>query len=100
MSRVLTKPEEVRAESHFAKRNGRVVGFVPTMGALHDGHSRLIEQARKESGLVVVSIFVNPTQFGPNEDYSRYPRTFDADLARCDAAGADLVFAPDVPTLY
>lgn len=100
MSRILTKSAEVRAESRSAKRNGRVVGFVPTMGALHDGHARLIEQARKESGLVVVSIFVNPTQFGPLEDYSCYPRTFEADLARCESAGADLIFAPDVPTLY
>ncbi len=100
MSQVLTTVAEVRTESRSARRNGRVVGLVPTMGALHDGHVRLIEEARKDSGLVVVSIFVNPTQFGPLEDYTRYPRTFAADLSRCDEAGADMIFAPDVPTLY
>jgi pantoate--beta-alanine ligase len=70
------------------------------MGALHDGHGRLIERCRAESGWVVVSIFVNPTQFGPHEDLERYPRTLDEDCARCAAAGADLVFAPQVATIY
>jgi pantoate--beta-alanine ligase len=70
------------------------------MGALHEGHSRLIEQCRAEAGLAVVSIFVNPTQFGPSEDFERYPRSESDDLERCEAAGADLVFAPEIPALY
>jgi pantoate--beta-alanine ligase len=74
--------------------------FVPTMGALHEGHLSLIRTARGQSRPVVVSIFVNPTQFGPNEDYQRYPRTFDADVQAADEAGAEVIFAPDVETVY
>ena len=70
------------------------------MGALHQGHARLIAQSRAESDVVVVSIFVNPTQFGPAEDFDRYPRSIDDDLEQCTAAGADWVFAPDVATVY
>src|SRR5262249_6084246 len=66
----------------------------------HQGHIRLIEQCRSETGLVVVSLFVNPTQFGPSEDFTRYPRTLDQDRASCQDAGADLIFAPDVPAMY
>ncbi len=100
MARMTETVAEVREQVRGARRRGQVVGFVPTMGALHDGHARLVEKARESSGFVVVSIFVNPTQFGPSEDYSRYPRTLDADFARCEAAGADLVFAPEAETLY
>ena len=75
-------------------KSGVTVGFVPTMGALHDGHLELIRRARKECRRVVVSIYVNPTQFGPKEDLSRYPRPRARDLAICRKAGADLVFAP------
>lgn len=81
---------------------GRVV-FVPTMGALHEGHAALVREARRlagPEGRVAVSIFVNPLQFGPNEDFSRYPRTLEADLAICAAAGADLVFSPPVDEVY
>jgi len=79
---------------------GRLIGLVPTMGALHVGHVSLIEAARKQSDTVVVSVFVNPTQFGPNEDFSRYPRTLEADLQACEKAGADIVFAPAADEIY
>jgi len=75
-------------------------GFVPTMGALHEGHLALIRRARQLVSPVVVSVFVNPTQFGPGEDFERYPRTLDADVAAAEQAGADFVFAPDVETVY
>jgi pantoate--beta-alanine ligase len=83
-----------------ARDRGLVVGLVPTMGALHDGHVRLIERCRSEAGCVAVSIFVNPTQFGPHEDFTRYPRTLEGDLARCRTAGADLVWAPTPAAIY
>ena len=76
------------------------MGFVPTMGALHEGHTRLIERCRDEAGFVVVSIFVNPTQFGPTEDLARYPRTLPEDLRKCAASGADLVFVPTEAIIY
>jgi pantoate--beta-alanine ligase len=91
---------EVREAVARARAGGKVVGLVPTMGALHDGHIRLIERCRSEAGYVAVSIFVNPTQFGPDEDFARYPRTLEADLARCEAAGAELVFVPTPATMY
>lgn len=76
------------------------IGFVPTMGALHRGHLSLIERARKGNDVVVVSIFVNPTQFGPGEDYLRYPRTFEADKKICKSSGVDYVFVPDARDMY
>jgi pantoate--beta-alanine ligase len=91
---------EVRTAVARARDAGHVIGLVPTMGALHDGHVRLIERCRAEAGWVAVSIFVNPTQFGPNEDFTRYPRTLEGDLARCRAAGAELVLAPTPATVY
>lgn len=83
-----------------AKTKGFRVGFVPTMGALHDGHAELVRTAARETDFVVVSIFVNPTQFGPNEDFSRYPRTFEHDISLCEDAGAELIFAPTVDVMY
>lgn len=83
-----------------ARSEGRSIGFVPTMGALHAGHMSLINGARNENDIVVVSVFVNPLQFGPGEDYERYPRTFDADNEKCREAGVDLVFAPAVSDIY
>ena len=97
---VLRGIDEVRTGVAAARQQALRVGLVPTMGALHDGHVSLIRAARRECGFVVVSIFVNPTQFGPNEDLARYPRSFEKDLATCAAEGVDLVFAPDVATMY
>lgn len=82
------------------KRYGGTLGMVPTMGYLHEGHRSLMAQARRENERVVATIFVNPTQFGPNEDFERYPRDLDRDLAACEAEGVDWVYAPDVPELY
>ena len=77
-----------------------LIGLVPTMGALHAGHASLIHAARASCTHVAVSLFVNPTQFGPNEDYARYPRSFEADCAIAESAGADVLFAPTVEELY
>lgn len=76
------------------------VGFVPTMGALHAGHMKLVEGCRAASDVVVVSIFVNPLQFGPNEDLARYPRPFERDASLCEAAGVDAIFAPEAESFY
>jgi pantoate--beta-alanine ligase len=91
---------EVRKICDAERASGARVGFVPTMGALHEGHRSLIRRARDETTFVVVSIFVNPTQFGPHEDLSAYPRTLDDDLRVCDAEGVDLVFHPDAEEMY
>lgn len=87
---------------HLARhrRAGRRIGFVPTMGNLHRGHLSLIEVARERAEATVASIFVNPTQFGPGEDYDAYPRTFEADRAALEAAGCDLIWAPSVAVMY
>jgi len=92
--------QRVRQEVAAARSQGKRIGLVPTMGALHDGHVQLIARCRDEVDLVIVSIFVNPTQFGPGEDFDRYPRMLDDDLRQCDRAGADVVFAPTVATMY
>jgi pantoate--beta-alanine ligase len=91
---------EVRSHVANARSKKLSIGLVPTMGALHAGHASLIEKARASSGLVVVSIFVNPLQFGPNEDYQRYPRPIEKDLEVCQRMGADLVFGPEVSDIY
>jgi len=89
---------ECRAER--AKMSRKKVAFVPTMGALHAGHVALLETARKNASAVVASIFVNPTQFGPKEDYQKYPRPIEEDLAKCEAAGVDLIFNPAAEEMY
>jgi pantoate--beta-alanine ligase len=81
-------------------REGRRIALVPTMGALHSGHAALVKHAKELADIVVVSIFVNPLQFGPNEDFSRYPRMFDSDVATAQAAGGSIIYAPDVEDLY
>ena len=91
---------ELRAAVVRARQAGKAIGFVPTMGCLHEGHLSLIRRAKQEVGFVVVSIFVNPTQFGPNEDFSKYPRTFEDDRRGCEAAGADVIFAPTTADFY
>ena len=92
--------KELRSLIKSWKREGLTVGFVPTMGALHEGHESLIKKAVAENDKVVVSVFVNPTQFGPNEDYDSYPRDINKDLALCLNAGAALVFNPEPSEMY
>jgi pantoate--beta-alanine ligase len=92
--------DAVRTAVAVTRRAGRSIGLVPTMGALHAGHASLIAAARKETGFVVVSIFVNPTQFGPNEDFERYPRSLEEDVQVCAREGVDLIFHPEAPAMY
>lgn len=89
-----------QASSNSARKGQATVGFVPTMGALHEGHMTLIRKARQECEKVIVSIFVNPIQFAPNEDLSKYPRTFEQDLALCSEAGVDVIYHPSVEEMY
>jgi pantoate--beta-alanine ligase len=91
---------ELRSLIKLWKREGLSVGFVPTMGALHEGHESLIKKAVQENDKVVVSVFVNPTQFGPNEDYDSYPRDINRDLEICMNAGASVVFNPEPSEMY
>ncbi len=91
---------ETREAVRLARQGGKSIGLVPTMGALHDGHMALVRRARDECGFVVVSVFVNPTQFGPSEDFSRYPRTLGDDARMCERAGVDVVFAPSARDMY
>jgi len=98
--RVVESVADLRHTVGEARAEGRIIGLVPTMGALHEGHASLIRACRREADFVVVSIFVNPTQFGPNEDFARYPRTPKADRTLYAEAGADLAWAPTVEELY
>lgn len=98
--RVVSGPAEARAACDDARAQHKRVGFVPTMGALHEGHLALAREAKKRADFVVVSIFVNPTQFGPNEDLARYPRDLDGDTKKLAAVGVDLVFAPTEGAMY
>lgn len=97
---IVERVDEVRAAVHAWRVAGEPVAFVPTMGNLHEGHFSLIEIARRHAPRVVVSSFVNPTQFGPSEDYARYPRTYERDREGLIAAGCDLLFFPQVEEMY
>ncbi len=99
--KIISNVEELRREIKALKAEKQgYIGLVPTMGALHKGHLSLIETCRAENEIVVVSVFVNPTQFGPNEDYDKYPRTFEADSKLCEKAGVDFLFAPSPKDIY
>jgi pantoate--beta-alanine ligase len=97
---VLRTIQEIRAALAPARKSNKTIGLVPTMGALHAGHEQLIQAARSGADIIVVSIFVNPLQFGPTEDYGKYPRALPKDLEICKQSGADLVFAPAVEEMY
>jgi pantoate--beta-alanine ligase len=97
---VVKTPGELRRICDDARASGSRVGFVPTMGALHIGHLALVTEAKARGGFVVCSIFVNPTQFGPNEDFARYPRDLAGDVTKLEQGGVDVVFAPDARAMY
>jgi pantoate--beta-alanine ligase len=101
MATIVRDARELYAHCEQARHEGNRIGFVPTMGALHDGHLALVGEARRRGASVnVVSIFVNPMQFGPTEDFARYPRTLEADVARCEAEGVDFIYAPPPERMY
>src|SRR5579862_4809401 len=97
---VIRDPAVMRERAEDIRRDGRVIAVVPTMGALHDGHLALVRAARARADVVILTIFVNPTQFGPHEDLSRYPRDEAGDLAKARPAGASLAFCPDAAAMY
>ena len=90
----------MKEQARQARSESRVIGLVPTMGALHRGHLSLIERARRECSPVIASIFVNPKQFGPKEDFSKYPRTFESDSEKLQQTGVDMLFAPEAAEIY
>lgn len=98
--KIVNTVRETRHIIQNARKEGKTVGFVPTMGYLHEGHLSLIRRAKAENGFVVVSIFVNPTQFGEGEDFETYPRNLERDAALSESAGADLIFHPDAKEMY
>jgi pantoate--beta-alanine ligase len=97
---IITATSEMQSLADGFRKQGRTIGFVPTMGFLHAGHVSLMQRARQECDVVVASIFVNPTQFGPNEDFDRYPRDEAGDRATCEAADIDVLFMPTVSAMY
>ena len=98
--KIIRDIDEMLAASRAARLGGLSIGFVPTMGALHEGHLSLVRRARTHASLVVVSIFVNPLQFGPSEDFARYPRNLEADCALLEPEGVEVVFAPTTEQMY
>jgi pantoate--beta-alanine ligase len=97
---IIRDPKALRARVEDLRRDGRRIAVVPTMGALHEGHLTLLRAARERADIVILTIFVNPTQFGPNEDLSRYPRDEAGDIAKARTCGIDLAFCPDVAAMY
>jgi pantoate--beta-alanine ligase len=98
--KIITTISDMQSLADSLRKEGRTMGFVPTMGFLHEGHVSLMRRARKACDVVIVSIFVNPTQFGPNEDLDRYPRDEAGDRAKCEAAGVDVLFMPTAAGMY
>jgi len=98
--KVVDTAKEMQALSNSIRKEGLIISFVPTMGALHEGHLSLMRKAKEKSEFLVVSIFVNPTQFGPNEDYTKYTRDFEGDLKKIREIGVDVVFSPDINEIY
>jgi pantoate--beta-alanine ligase len=98
--RIIRDIREMQTASRNARVQGLTIGFVPTMGALHEGHLSLVRRARAQSNIVVVSVFVNPLQFGPTEDFASYPRTLEADCAKLEPEGVEIVFAPTPAQMY
>ncbi|MBK7092748.1 MAG: pantoate--beta-alanine ligase [bacterium] len=98
--KIIHSPKQMQTAMLRLKKQGKRIAFVPTMGALHRGHIELVKRAKKHGEIVVVSIFVNPTQFGPNEDYSKYPRTWKEDCRACKAEGVNFIFNPGKDDMY
>ncbi len=98
--RVITPVVEMQQEAEAQRRGGKKIGLVPTMGYLHDAHLKLVEEAKRNSDFVILSLFVNPTQFGPEEDFDRYPRDFERDRRLAEEAGVDVLFNPGPSTMY
>lgn len=98
--KVLTTVAEVKSFVRAVKKAGKTIGLVPTMGALHEGHLTLMRHAKKNADVVIASVFVNPTQFGPNEDFDAYPREFSRDCEKLDSVGVDAVFHPSAEEMY
>ena len=98
--KIVNSVKDMQDEAKRLRASGKSIGFVPTMGALHEGHLSLLTIARAQCDVLVSSIFVNPSQFGPKEDLAKYPRPFDHDRALCEKEGVDILFAPDAPDMY
>ena len=98
--KVISSTFAMQSLAESLRMGGKKIGFVPTMGFLHEGHLSLMRRARKECDVVIVSIFVNPTQFGPNEDYDHYPRDAEGDRKKCESAGIDILFVPSAAEMY